>query len=876
MLALICLIIAIPLDAFIGFIADEFGSKRPDLEMIGLSTVAWIGGVPAPPPNGAADMSAIGKLFQAVDAAESSRRSDAILEDNSDGHVITEEEKKEAEIHHVAKEVFNDFISPEEEVKLIMMQVKDFLSADVEAPWKSSLNAGAAQRSAKIKAIMNYLKVYPNGNPAPLSILEFLQYGDSRNMLKYKIEQVRNKAQSIAEEIAAYTPEEMNFKDCVLIQHFILEQMTFLKRFALNKQFFVFEGAPPETINPIVWIIAWIFLFGSHGMFVYWMFAWGTKNGTATVEHWGMNFIVGFVQDAFGMQIIRIYLVYIVAVDSMRPQLRGIHRTLKNIAMTYVQDGSDKSGDIRVCQHLSAACRAARMHEGKDLSAAAILRQLDDYDIECCRDNRNNKMGVIIFWLIAIPTCIALFSEFLSDQVIDIAIPTCISYTALGFSMLFEMENGVLLLCMPFVGIVLYFWYKYCMFVPAIAYIKAKGSPVHTTHETNTTKRWQQSRRLRSRESPIAFIRDIYIKTWDVIATVVFFFSYDGFMARMSTSKTDGTWKSMNRPAINQGKILNELQLADQARNDKIQKSNRNSSSKADIIANIPRQIIALTPADWLTTWQSKDGAIINYINKYKFNTMFKDDIEEAHTTANDEKTLFNNVKHSKIAQQFRDSQITTNITIALKRMLKEHLGNTTTNNDNDDHYFSLVLGQEDHNPFLYSSEYIALLSKVWGKFYPGGYQLSAEEEKEVVEQFLSWMITNDPLNRTGTSFNNFKIWFNDMCNTLIHVRSMLNDRQVIVNDTHKATASHANSNSNHTNDSDYSVFGGGNDKGGLKLETLGNTFATLPVVRGEKVNEKSGHVSGGGGHDSAWVASDSSGSGSQSDSDDFAFETYK
>jgi len=394
------------------------------------------------------------------------------------------------------------------------------------------------------------------------------------------------------------------------------------------------------------------------------------------------------------------------------------------------------------------------------------------------------------------------------------------------------------------------------MFLPAIAYVKAKGAPPHTTYETNTTKRWQQSKRLRNKLTLFVYLRSLYNKFWDITARTVFFFSWDGYLARHSTAKLDLTWRSINKPTGNQGRILTEAQLLDQRRNDKIQKSNNNSTSKADVMMNIPRQILALTPADWLTTWQSKDGAIINYISKYKFNTLFKEELEEAHTIANDEKTLFKNIKHSKVAELFRDSQITTNVQIAIKRMLKFHLGNSATTSD-DDQYFSLVLGQDDHNPFLYSSEYISLLSIVFDKFYPGGFKLSTEEQKEIIEQFLNWMITNDPLNRTGTTFNNFKNWFTDICNTLIHVRTMLNDEQVSIEMAKTQGSAH-------TNTSDYSAFGEMDKKG---LVSLGNTYATLPSKANGEKGEKV---------ENAWIASDSSGSGSQSESDDFAFETYK
>ena len=71
-----------------------------------------------------------------------------------------------------------------------------------------------------------------------------------------------------------------------MIQYFILEQLTYFKRYALEKQLFYFEGALPDLINPFIWFAAWFVLIGSNLFFVYWILMWGVRNGGSTLANW--------------------------------------------------------------------------------------------------------------------------------------------------------------------------------------------------------------------------------------------------------------------------------------------------------------------------------------------------------------------------------------------------------------------------------------------------------------------------------------------------------------------------------------------------------------------------------------------------------------
>ena len=126
------------------------------------------------------------------------------------------------------------------------------------------------------------------------------------------------------------------------------------------------------------------------------------------------------------VEFVKIFMYTVAAQSSVRPQLRVIRQVINDIAMTLLQEGEDPKGEVgsttpiadhssfshslnippshplthsplllswftqvSVVQHLSPACRAARMSEISDLPAAAILRRVNDHHVQRCRVERN-------------------------------------------------------------------------------------------------------------------------------------------------------------------------------------------------------------------------------------------------------------------------------------------------------------------------------------------------------------------------------------------------------------------------------------------------------------------------------------------------------
>lgn len=187
--------------------------------------------------------------------------------------------------------------------------------------------------------------MHEDGHARKLTLRQYLFFGTPRNRLVKKIKGIRKQAEQIKRDVNQYESYEHNRKDTVLIQYFILDQLTQLKRYCLSKEFFRFEDTSPESIDPYTWTFAWIFVSGALSFFVYWMFAWGVKNGGDTLDAWGMNFGLGAMQDILVLQMAKLYVVYVISIMSMIPQLKNVYRTLENVALELAQENTPPGHD---------------------------------------------------------------------------------------------------------------------------------------------------------------------------------------------------------------------------------------------------------------------------------------------------------------------------------------------------------------------------------------------------------------------------------------------------------------------------------------------------------------------------------------------------
>ena len=119
----------------------------------------------------------------------------------------------------------------------------------------------------------------------------------------------------------------------------------------------------------------------------------------------------------------------------------------------------ERAAQLRIVQHLSAACRAARSKELKNLPAAWILRQMDDIDAERCRNGRAYYPGTLLFLLIAFPTTLLLFNKKVGESFIESIINTTASSVELFGSFLASVDILAVSLTFGLLVILVYLMY---------------------------------------------------------------------------------------------------------------------------------------------------------------------------------------------------------------------------------------------------------------------------------------------------------------------------------------------------------------------------------------------------------------------------------
>ena len=141
-----------------------------------------------------------------------------------------------------------------------------------------------------------------------------------------------------------------SIKDVALVRHYILENTGLLHRFSLSRKFERIDGLPPDAIDPIYWVLGWMFEIGIVSFYLYWAFAWAALNGGAVVSKWGTDFGIAVSQDIMMYECIKLVTMVVFALMCARPQLHVIRRVINEAALSYVQDGARKDSGVRVVQ----------------------------------------------------------------------------------------------------------------------------------------------------------------------------------------------------------------------------------------------------------------------------------------------------------------------------------------------------------------------------------------------------------------------------------------------------------------------------------------------------------------------------------------------
>ena len=465
-----------------------------------------------------------------------------------------------------------------------MNQVHSFLFvADVNhywLPWEAlqgDENHKATERETKIKAIEDYIGVFPDGNFQPLTLRQRLFFSTPMKKLEYKLLKVRNKTKKIVSAVGTFKIWEEDMKDSKLIKYFILECLSPFKRHALEVNSRGYEAVSASKPSWPMYIFAWMFVVGNIMFSIYWIFAWGVYEGSTILGEWGAVLGTSLAKDIFLIQVTKIFILYYLPAKAMQPQLLRIRQVLGDISTSLInkeEDVIDSKGteDINVVQHMSAACRAARSKQLSTLSASMLLRQLDDNDMRMCRQGRLDYLGLISFVAIALPMTVILLNGLVGDAVIDAVIPGIYAGLIVGIADLYTVSLLALLvpICIS-VGVVCYLTF---VFHPAqVAHKKRKekmkrleleASYLHTStnrHPAKASSRGGHSHA--SQYSPIGYFRRVFKIIIRAAQHGISWLSFEKQLNNTKQKRIDKIWGLMNAPQCTQVHVVNTPESAE-------------------------------------------------------------------------------------------------------------------------------------------------------------------------------------------------------------------------------------------------------------------------------------------------------------------------
>jgi hypothetical protein len=368
LIAFVIMMFIVPLDYCVGYIQERFAAKRPNLEMWGLNSDSWLGSVHHPRES---DISPLETAFAFAEEGDESK---------TEVGTVASVDKAMQTNDKVAEKIFVDFASPREELNALLARLE--IATAVEASrvadgyWASGLQSDISTtgNAENLKATRKQLMVNCDGTLKPLTIRQRLSFTSRQDLLEKKLTVARLNAVTILDELEELEGPHRQFKDIALMRHFILEQVSIFNRFSLRRRFENIDGAPVRGVHPLAWLLAWLLIVGCLLFFLYWIFAWGVKNGAESFADWGKDYGVGVIQDVLICETLKLCIVFIFAILSAKPQLQVIKRVINDCALSVVQDSKESDNQVSVVHHFSPTCRAANMPGLCKLPAAAILR----------------------------------------------------------------------------------------------------------------------------------------------------------------------------------------------------------------------------------------------------------------------------------------------------------------------------------------------------------------------------------------------------------------------------------------------------------------------------------------------------------------------
>ena len=271
LVAFLTVLVMAPFNAIFTLVLTHLCSKRPRVEALGLNALEWLGS--ADPATSK----------QAMDAAEESKRILAVVR------------SVQGALYHYSERKAEGFCGLDETKGM------DF--------------------------VLQKLGLVIRGNRIELAIYSRLWFTDVNHAIRYHVERSHEHAREIQLNMEQYS--EVSQKESYLVQYFLINRFSLLFRTSLSRYFAHRARDVPQIIHPIIWILAWFFIIISLLFFIGWILWWGnTHDRSITISNWGVNFALINFQEVFIFSVARIFFVNVLAIETIRPQLKIMHEYL--------------------------------------------------------------------------------------------------------------------------------------------------------------------------------------------------------------------------------------------------------------------------------------------------------------------------------------------------------------------------------------------------------------------------------------------------------------------------------------------------------------------------------------------------------------------
>lgn len=483
-----CVTVSFPLDFLFDIIYGSCAIFRPDLKDLGiLNPDIWLG-------------------RSTQSEFKESKRMMRASEGEGEGEEGTMSAVGKSEEHW--SDVYVLTKTPTEEIDDILDKVKDFYAKKIHV---ISLPTLDVFEKATVQAIVKYFRILPDHSSVSLPLLQHLWHGSTRSKLAEKLSKIRSSQDELRSQLEDLGEVNCEVKDRALIRNFVLEQFGNFKQYIMRTQYGdIFRDITPGTVNPFLWLLSWMFFFSCLLFFLYYLFNWGVSNGEALLKKWAFIFVFIFIQELTAIQLLRVLVIYILSMYSVRPQLQSINHVVKSAAIAIMQEqrrcnSVDESGSFNVVQVWSPSCRVSRMEVARGLVSSKILQRMTDYDVRNCRASNDISLAAFVVLALSIPILLGVINEVLGD----VALGTFISILVDGFLMAndFLLSISIGALIAPYIGIIGFYTMRFYAAPSALRRLNKEILALEQRKLAKRGKIWRASARSRQRVDLVTLLR---------------------------------------------------------------------------------------------------------------------------------------------------------------------------------------------------------------------------------------------------------------------------------------------------------------------------------------------------------------------------------